>query len=47
MVCADVYLTWCPPGQPAASYAGGYTYDLFNPDARAYAWNAMQKGYVA
>ena len=28
------------------SYAGGYTYDLFNPAARAFAWDAMQKGYV-
>ena len=28
------------------SAAGGYTYDLFNPAARAFAWGAMQKGYV-
>ena len=33
-------------GQPAMSAAGGYTYDLFNPAARAFAWNAMQNGYV-
>jgi alpha-D-xyloside xylohydrolase len=33
-------------GQPALGYAGGYVYDLFNPAARSYAWDAMQKGYV-
>ena len=33
-------------GDPAPSYAGGYTYDLFQPAARAYAWRAMDDGYV-
>jgi len=33
-------------GEPAPSYAGGYAYDLFQPAARAFAWNAMQSGYV-
>lgn len=33
-------------GAPALGYAGGYVYDLFNPAARAYAWDAMQTGYV-
>lgn len=33
-------------GQPALGFSGGYVYDLFNPAARAFAWNAMQKGYV-
>ena len=32
--------------QPAVGFGGGYIYDLFNPAARAYAWGAMQKGYV-
>jgi alpha-D-xyloside xylohydrolase len=43
---AKKYLATDKSGQPAKSYAGGFTYDLFNPEARAYAWNAMQKGYV-
>ena len=43
---ANKYLATDRNGQPAKSYAGGYTYDLFQPDARAYAWNAMQKGWV-
>ena len=43
---AKNYLATDANGQPAASYAGGYTYDLFNPAARAYAWGAMEKGYV-
>ena len=34
-------------GAPAPSYAGGYTYDLFQPAARAYAWRAMRDGYVS
>ena len=33
-------------GQPALGTAGGYVYDLFNPAARAYAWDAMARGYV-
>lgn len=33
-------------GQPAKGYADGYVYDLFNPDARKYAWGAMQDGYM-
>eukprot|EP01047_Picozoa_sp_COSAG01_P090213 COSAG01_NODE_22114_length_871_cov_0.832902_1_plen_125_part_10 len=33
-------------GKPAATVGPGATYDLFQPAARAYAWNAMQKGYV-
>jgi len=43
---AKHYIATDKHGDPAASYAGGYTYDLFQPDARAYAWNAMQKGWV-
>lgn len=43
---AKHYIATDKDGNPAASYAGGYAYDLFNPDARAYAWNAMQKGWV-
>ena len=31
---------------PDPAQAGGYTYDLFNPKARDYAWTAMEKGYV-
>jgi hypothetical protein len=30
----------------ASCAAGGFTYDLFNPAARAYAWGNMQAGYV-
>jgi hypothetical protein len=33
-------------GKPAATVGPGATYDLFQPAARAYAWNAMKKGYV-
>lgn len=33
-------------GQPALGYAGGYVYDLFNPAARDYAFDAMQRGYM-
>jgi alpha-D-xyloside xylohydrolase len=43
---ANKYLATDKDGNPAKSYAGGYAYDLYNPDARAYAWDAMQKGYV-
>jgi len=43
---ANNFLATDKDGHPAASYAGGFTYDLFNPEARAYAWDAMQKGYV-
>ena len=38
---ANHYLATDRNGQPAPSYAGGFTYDLFQPAARAYAWNAM------
>ena len=40
------YLATDRTGQPAQTVGPGYTYDLFNPAARAYAWNAMQKGFV-
>lgn len=40
------YLARDRNGNPAASYAGGFAYDLFQPEARAYAWSAMQQGYV-
>jgi alpha-D-xyloside xylohydrolase len=43
---AKHYLAIDAKGQPAASYAGGYAYDLFQPEARAFAWTQMQKGYV-
>jgi hypothetical protein len=43
---AKHYLATNSSGGPAASYAGGFTYDLFNPDARAYAWSKMQEGFV-
>lgn len=33
--------------QPALGYAGGYVYDLYNKDARAYAWSKMQEGWVS
>eukprot|EP00040_Diaphanoeca_grandis_P034239 m.211742 g.211742 ORF g.211742 m.211742 type:complete len:742 (+) comp33109_c0_seq2:2296-4521(+) len=33
-------------GAPALGYAGGFVYDLFNEDARTYAWDAMDRGYV-
>eukprot|EP00656_Telonema_subtile_P020294 TRINITY_DN21431_c0_g1_i2.p1 TRINITY_DN21431_c0_g1~~TRINITY_DN21431_c0_g1_i2.p1 ORF type:complete len:484 (+),score=73.94 TRINITY_DN21431_c0_g1_i2:115-1566(+) len=40
------YLAVDVDGNPAASYAGGFAYDLYQPEARAYAVNAMRKGYV-
>jgi len=33
-------------GRPALGYAGGFVYDLFNTAARAYAFGAMQDGYI-
>jgi hypothetical protein len=43
---AKHYLATDKTGQPARTVGPGFTYDLFNPAARAYAWNAMQKGFV-
>ena len=43
---AKHYLATDKNGQPAATVGPGYTYDLFQPEARAYAWNAMQQGWV-
>ena len=40
------YLATDAVGKPAATVGPGATYDLYNPEARAYAWNAMQEGYV-
>lgn len=33
-------------GQPALGYAGGFVYDLYNQEARAYAFDKMQQGYI-
>jgi alpha-D-xyloside xylohydrolase len=34
-------------GKPTdIAYGGAYLYDLFQPAARAYAWNAVESGYV-
>jgi alpha-D-xyloside xylohydrolase len=43
---AKHYLATDATGKPAQTVGPGYTYDLFNPAARAYAWNAMQEGFV-
>ena len=35
-------------GQPAkVAFADAYLYDLYNPAARAYAWEAVEAGYIA
>ena len=44
---AKKYLATDRDGGPAKTVGPGFTYDLFNPEARAYAWNAMQQGYVS
>eukprot|EP00911_Craspedida_sp_UC1_P000737 UC1_evm1s564 len=40
------YLARDAAGKPALGYAGGYVYDLFSPQARAYAFDAMRRGYI-
>jgi alpha-D-xyloside xylohydrolase len=41
------YLVQSPDGTPAkVAYADAYLYDLFNPEARAYAFDAVNEGYI-
>ena len=43
----DGFIVTDKTGKPAkVAFANAYLYDLYNPAARRYAWNAVEMGYV-
>ena len=43
----DGFIVTDKTGKPAkVAFANAYLYDLYNPAARRYAWNAVEKGYM-